>query len=67
MGPGADESVYPWIRLAWAEMKLILAKVIVNFELELCGEERNVGEWNDQKVYLINEKTPLYVKIRARG
>lgn len=50
--------------LAWAEMKLILAKVIWHFDLELS--EKNVGEWNDQKVYLINEKTPLYVKIRSR-
>lgn len=45
-------------------MKLILSKVIWHFDLELS--ERNVGEWNDQKVYLMNEKTPLYVRIKPR-
>jgi len=54
-------------RLAWAEMKLILAKVIWSFDIELGGEGRNVGEWNDQKVYLINEKTPLWVRVRGRA
>ena len=54
--------------MAWAEMKLILAKVLWNFDLEFPPDEegRNKGEWNDQKVYLINEKTPLWVKIMAR-
>ena len=48
-------------------MKLILTKVLLNFDIELCGEERNGrGEWNDQKVYLINEKTPLWVRIKPR-
>ena len=45
-------------------MKLILAKVIWNFDIEMSG--KNVGEWNDQKVYLINEKTPFYVDLRPR-
>ena len=52
-------------RLAWAEMKLILAKVILRFEFEFVPE-KNPGEWNDQKVYLINEKTPLWVRLRER-
>ncbi|MCJ1453568.1 hypothetical protein MMC28_003915 [Mycoblastus sanguinarius] len=50
--------------LAWAEMKLILAKTIWNFDIELS--ERMVGDWSDQKVYLLNETTPMYVKIRSR-
>lgn len=45
-------------------MKLILVKVIWNFDLEFS--EKNVGAWNDQKVYLTNEKTPLYVNLRPR-
>ena len=45
-------------------MKLIMAKMIWHFDLEVS--ERNVGKWNDQKVYLLNEKTPFWVKIRAR-
>lgn len=63
---GQSENADKVNRLAWAEMKLIFAKVMWNFDLELA-EDKNVGEWNDQKVYLINEKTPLYVRLRPRA
>ena len=52
-------------RLAWAEMKMVLAKVLWNFDLELA-EKMMEGDWTDQKVYLLNEKTPMYVKMRPR-
>ena len=52
-------------RLAWVEMKMTLAKVIWNFDLEL-SERMMGGEWSDQKVYLVHEKTPMYVKLRPR-
>ena len=52
-------------RLAWAEMKMVLAKVLWNFDLELA-EKMKEGDWTDQKVYLLNEKTPMYVKMRPR-
>lgn len=50
--------------LAWAEINLILAKVLWNFDLELS--EKMVGDWSDQRVYLANEKTPMYVKMKPR-
>lgn len=50
--------------IAWAEMNLILVKLILNFNFELS--ERMVGDWTDTKVWLIHEKTPMYVKIRPR-
>ncbi|KAI4177418.1 MAG: hypothetical protein LQ343_000399 [Gyalolechia ehrenbergii] len=51
--------------LAWAEMKLILCKVLWNFDMELA--EGNKDDWSmEQKVYLLHERTPLYVKLRPR-
>ena len=52
-------------RLAWVEMKMVLAKVLWNFDLELA-EKMKEGDWTDQKVYLLNEKMPMYVKMRPR-
>ena len=52
-------------RLAWVEMKIVLAKVLWNFDLDL-SERMMEGDWSDQKVYLLNEKTPMYVKMRPR-
>ena len=43
----------------------MLAKVLWNFDLEL-SEKMMDGDWSDQKVYLSNEKTPMYVKMRSR-
>ena len=51
--------------LAWAEMNLILAKVIWSFDLEL-GEETK-EDWSDQKIWLLHERCPLYVKISPRA
>ncbi|TKA50775.1 hypothetical protein B0A55_11949, partial [Friedmanniomyces simplex] len=48
--------------LAYAEMKLILAKVMWHFELELAQE--TTGNWVDQKAWGLWEKRPLYVKLK---
>ena len=45
-------------------MKLTLAKILLNFDLELS--EKNAGDWSDQKVFLLHDKKPLYVKIMPR-
>lgn len=50
--------------LAYHEMRLILSKVIYNFDLELCPEEKS---WIDQKVYLLWEKLPLMVRAKPVG
>lgn len=46
--------------LAYAEMRLILAHVLWNFDLELATESEN---WADQKIFSLWEKGPLYVKL----
>lgn len=60
--PKADYFKY---RLAWVEMKMVLAKVLWNFDLEL-SEKMMEGDWSDQKVYLLNEAMPMLVKMRQR-
>lgn len=46
-------------------MKLILAKVIWSFDLELSEKQKK--DWAaDQKVWLLHEKGPLFVNIRSR-
>ena len=49
--------------LAYAEMRLILAKMVWNFDMELLTK----GDWADQKVYILYQKTPLRVKLTPRA
>ncbi|KAJ6088480.1 hypothetical protein N7486_009741 [Penicillium sp. IBT 16267x] len=46
--------------LAYVEMRLILARMIVNFEIELAEPD---SDWIDQKVYNLWEKPPLMLKL----
>ncbi|KAL9097591.1 MAG: hypothetical protein Q9165_000487 [Trypethelium subeluteriae] len=46
--------------LAYVEMRLILARVLWNFDLEMMPESEN---WTDQKCFILWEKNPLYVKL----
>ena len=48
------------MNLAYAEMKVILARILWNFDLELCEQSK---EWAENLVvYLIWAKEPLMVK-----
>ena len=46
--------------LSYAEMRLILARVIYNFDMELVDPE---FEWFDQKAFLLYAKHPLQVYL----
>lgn len=48
--------------LAYHEMRLIISKILWNFDLELCAQSEN---WADQKTYILWEKHPLMVKMKA--
>jgi hypothetical protein len=48
--------------LATVEMHLILARVPYNFDLELMPESEN---WTDQKIFIVWQKRPLMVRLRA--
>ncbi|KAF2034339.1 cytochrome P450 [Setomelanomma holmii] len=47
--------------MAYHEMRLILAKVVFNFDLELMPEN---GDWFDQEVFTLWQKKPLMVDVR---
>ncbi|KAF9882844.1 hypothetical protein FE257_004956 [Aspergillus nanangensis] len=49
--------------LAYAEMRIILARVLWNFDLELCQESEN---WSDQKTYNLWEKPALMCNLKLR-
>lgn len=50
--------------MAYAEMRMILAKLLWHFDFELApGAEKWLTE---QKVYLIWDKIPLLVKFKLR-
>lgn len=46
--------------LANMETKVCIARLVLNFDMELMEESK---EWNRQKVYLLYEKRPLNVKL----
>jgi cytochrome P450 len=49
--------------LAYNEMRVILASVLWNFDLELCEQSH---DWADQKSYVLWEKPGLFCRLRAR-
>ncbi|KAJ5633165.1 hypothetical protein N7490_009504 [Penicillium lividum] len=50
--------------LAYHEMRLILAKILYNFDFSILPE--SVG-WNKQKTFLLWEKPDLMVQLKARA
>lgn len=42
-------------------MRLILSKILWNFDLEL--DEKKTGDWMNQRVYVLWEKPPLWVRL----
>ena len=51
--------------LAWAEMQLILAKLFWGFDM--CAAEGKELRWEDLRTFLLVEKRPIPVVLRARG
>lgn len=47
--------------MAYHEMRLIITKVLFNFDMELCPESET---WADQKTFLLWEKHPLMVRLK---
>jgi hypothetical protein len=48
--------------LAYHEMRLILAKVLFSFDVEVTPESE---EWAEQETYILWQKKPLICKLRA--
>ncbi len=47
--------------LAYSEMRVILARLVWNFDLELCEEAQ---DWDQQKSYTLWEKRQLLCRLR---
>ncbi len=51
------------LSLAYAEMNLILARLVFEFDMELEDEEI---DWMNQRVFTLWEKSPMMIRLRAR-
>ncbi|KAJ5977320.1 hypothetical protein N7501_000662 [Penicillium viridicatum] len=49
--------------LAYVEMRLILARMVFNFDMELDQPEK---DWMDQKVFALWDKPELMIKLKPR-
>lgn len=54
-----------YFSLAMAEMRLIIARMLWNFDLVL-SEEHKERDWADQKVFVVWQRGSLNVKVLAR-
>ena len=50
--------------LAYSKMRLILARVLFNFDISLCDESR---DWVNQRLWLVWEDKPLMCRLKLRG
>jgi len=48
--------------LAYHEMRLILAKILFNFDLKMCDP---TTDRMDQKVYTLWDRNPLMIKLTS--
>jgi cytochrome P450 len=51
--------------LAWAEMRLILSKLLFTFDFEAVQGE--IFRWEELRTFLLVEKRPIYVRIKPRS
>jgi cytochrome P450 len=51
--------------LAYGELRMVLARLVWNFELRVAPGGRNV-KWDDQKCWFLTEKEPFDVELTPR-
>ncbi|KAF3482729.1 benzoate 4-monooxygenase cytochrome P450 [Arthroderma uncinatum] len=51
--------------LAWAELRLILARLVWAFDFEAAGEKKL--KWEELRTFLLVEKKPIDVRIKRRS
>ena len=52
--------------LAWAEMRVALAKVLWSFDVAAPADKTKRVVWEDLRTFLLIEKTPIAVVIKER-
>jgi cytochrome P450 len=50
--------------LAWAEMRLIMTKLLWTFDFAVVEDRRT--RWEDLRTFLLVEKRPIEVRVRLR-
>lgn len=50
--------------LAWAQMRLIMSKMMWNFDFERINGK--TVRWDDLKTWLLVEKAPIDIKMKMR-
>lgn len=56
--------VCPGKAVAWAEMRLVLARMVWNLDLSVApGKQVN---WMDLKTYVVVQKEPIMIRIKAK-
>ncbi len=53
--------------LAWAEMRLVLAKLVWNFDLKAPRDWEKWVKWEELKTKLLSEKRPVRVVVRLHA
>ncbi|KAL2139470.1 hypothetical protein VTI28DRAFT_5110 [Corynascus sepedonium] len=52
--------------LAWAELRLIMAKLVWTFDFSLPQDPTKRLAWEDLRTFLLVEKKPIYVEMKLR-
>jgi cytochrome P450 len=52
--------------LAWAELRLIMAKLVWTFDFTLPQDPAKRLDWEDLRTFLHVEKNPIYVEVKLR-
>jgi cytochrome P450 len=61
---GNGPRVCPGKLLAWSELRIVLAMLFLQFELDVVPGKRLV--WEDLRTFFVVEKEPIYINIKPR-
>jgi cytochrome P450 len=50
--------------LAWSEIRIVLAKLLFQFDVNIVPTRRLV--WEDLRTFIVVEKEPIYLNIKPR-
>ncbi|EME45443.1 hypothetical protein DOTSEDRAFT_71240 [Dothistroma septosporum NZE10] len=53
-------------RFAWAEMRLIIARLLFSFDITLDEGSPSLTDWGEQKTFIFWQKEPLRIKLKPR-
>ena len=53
--------------LAWAEMRLFLARLVWKFDVEEVDSVKGQLRWEEQKVFIAVERKPFEIRLKARN